>query len=474
MALTAKFYSFEKRRNSTKQPSGASTDFNVVLKGGSSLITPTLILHTNSMANFNYLQFEGRYYYITDIISTRNELWEIHCTVDVLATYKTQIGNTPAMIMYATGGSNDIIDQRLGVKSPIDVRSKAAILTGDFTGFTDSSEGIAIVSITGVGSFGNYLLQSSTDVSKLLRDAENWTNVNLTTVEQCLRQLFMAGNAPECLRNAIYLPIILSTLSNFDAPTQLNLGAYPCTDENGNPINGLRVNNPFLSASCTIDIPWKYNDWRRNAPYTKVFLYLPVFGLISITSTDIINEEKLSVLYSLNMLGGDMAFQVRGATSSRKLATGSANIAMQSPYGSANIASSKALAGVGVGVGALAGIAAGAITGGTATLAAFGGIGAASSGLVAALGGQTGGGGGLTGSAVTGLDLGVMCTTLTHDLTDSQTSVNPIMGKPVMAKHTINTYSGFVQTDGMKVIGAMTEIEHTQINSACDNGIYFE
>jgi hypothetical protein len=48
------------------------------------------------------------------------------------------------------------------------------------------------------------------------------------------------------------------------------------------------------------------------------------------------------------------------------------------------------------------------------------------------------------------------------------------MGKPVMAKHTINTYSGFVQTDGMKVIGAMTEIEHTQINSACDNGIYFE
>lgn len=474
MALTAKFYSFEKRKNSTKQPSGASTDFNVVLKGGSSLITPTLILHISTRPDFNYLEFEGRYYYITDIINTRNELWEIHCTVDVLATYKTQIGNTPAMIMYATGGSDDIIDQRIGVKSPLDVRSEAKLLTGDFTGFTDSSEGIAIISITGVGSFGNYLMQNTSDVSELLRDAQTFASANITNVETGLRQLFMGGSAPECLRNAIYLPIVLSSTSNFDSPTQLYLGAYPCTDNNGNPINGLRIKNPFLKASCTIDIPWKYNDWRRNSPYTKVFLYLPVFGLVSITSTDIINEDTLSVIYSLNMLGGDMAFQVRGTSSGRKLATGSANIAMQSPYGSANVASSKALGGIGVAVSSIAAIASGAVTGGMAYLTAFAGIGAASSGLVSYLGGQTGGGGGLTGSAVTGLDLGIMCSTVTHDLTDSQTNVNPIMGKPVMAKHTINTYSGFVQTDGMKVIGAMTEIEHTQINSACDNGIYFE
>ena len=474
MALTAKFYNFTKRKNSTKQPSGVSTDFNVTLKGGSSFLTPILMLHINSRPTFNYLQFEDRYYYITDIVSVRNDLWEIHCTVDALATHKTEIGNTPAMIMYATGGRNDIIDQRIGVKSPVDVRSEAKIMTGDFTGFTSSSEGIAIISVTGVGSFGNYLLQDARDVPKLISDIESWASTTITNVATGMQQLFMGGNAAQCLRSAIYLPIILSSTSNFDSPTQIKLGAYPCTDGAGNAINGLRVNNPFLNASCVIDIPWKYNDWRRNAPYTKVYLYLPIFGIVSLPSTDIINEEQLSILYSLNILGGDICYMVRGTTSGRKLVTGSANIAMQSPYGSANIAGGKALSGIGVAAGAIAAVAAGAVTGGAATLAMFGGIGAASSGLVGALGGETGGGGGLSGSAVTGLDLGVMCTTLSHELTDSQSNLNPIMGKPVMAKHTVGTYSGFVQTDGMCVIGAMTETEYNQINKACDSGIYYE
>ena len=237
---------------------------------------------------------------------------------------------------------------------------------------------------------------------------------------------------------------------------------------------GMRVHNPFLSASAVIDIPWKYSDWRRNAPYTKVFLYLPIFGLISITSSDIINESQLSILYSLNMLGGDMAFMVRGTTSGRKIATGSANIAMQSPYGSANIAGGKALSGVGVAVGSLAAVAAGVVTGGAATLAIGGGIAAASGGLISALGGETAGGGGLSGSAVTGLDLGIMCTTVSRDLSDSQSSLNPIIGKPVMAKHTVQTYAGFVQTDGFEVAGTMTDAERESINSMLDRGIYYE
>ena len=472
MALTAKFYSFEKRKNSTKQPSDASTDYNITLKGGSSILAPTFLLNIENRPTFNYLQFEDRYYYIKDIVSVRNNLWEISCTEDVLATHKTAIGNTQAMILYATGGRNDIVDQRIPPTADITVDIRSELLTGDFRGFTYSSEGIALVSVTGENACGTFLVDAD-KVKELLVNVNVWTG-GISTVETALLQSLRGGSAPANLRSVTNIPIILATIQNFGAPVQLYLGTYPCTDSNGSPIEGRRVENPFLEAHATIPIPWKFNDWRRNIPYSKVFLYLPVFGVISLPSSDLINDSSLSVYYSLNMLGGDIAFQVRGSDSGIMVATGSGNIAMQSPYGSSNINVGKIAGAIGIGLGSIASVATGVAKGGHAILTLGAGLAGEASGLISALGGESGGGGGLSGSAATGLDLGIKCWTVSHDISDSQANLDPIIGKPVMAKHTINTYTGFVQTDGMCVNGIMTETEYTQINSECDKGIYFE
>lgn len=473
---SAVFYTFSKRKNSTAAPSGSGDNVDVNLKSGTSLLSPTLLLNKNTRPTWNYFSFEGRYYFVTDIVSVRNDLWEISGSVDALASWKSDIGNTNAMILYATGGSSDIIDQRLGVESTIHKDSDSSLLTGDFTGFRDDTEGIAIISVTGKGSFGNYLI-SAIDVPDLLSNISLWDFTGIVDVATGFQQLlYGAGNqAAQNLRSAIYLPIILSSMSNFDAATQLSLGSYPCTTAGGTPLYGYRVNNPFLNASATVNIPWRYNDWRRNAPYTKVFLYLPLIGCVTLPATDIIDVSSIDVAYVINMLGGDVAVQVKASgTGGRKLLTASANIAMQSPYGSANIAGSKVLSSLGIAAGGVAAVAAGLVTGGAGTVALAGSLASSASGLINALGGETAGGGGLSGSAVTGLDKAVVCTTISRDLSDSQASVNPIIGKPVMAKHTINTYSGFVQTSGCCVSGSMTESEHDMINSACDRGIYYE
>lgn len=470
---TASFYTFSKRKNSTAQPTSGNTDKDIVLKSGTSLMSPTFLLNYSGRPGFNYVKFEDRYYFIEDIVSVRNDLWEIVCSVDPLATWKTIIGSTNAMILYATGGSNDIIDQRLGIENTPIVTNESVLLTGDFTGFTDSTEGIAIISVTGVGSFGNYLISAS-DVPALLSNISAWGMTEITDVITGFRQLVTGGSAPNNLKSAIYLPIILSSMSNFGTASQIFLGRYPCTDLGNNALNGYKVNDPYLSANCTVNIPWQYSDWRRNSPYTKVFLYLPLVGLVSILSNDIINEASLSVLYSLNMLGGDVAIQVRGTTSGRKIATASTNIAMQTPYGSANISGSKVASIAAVGAGTLAGIAGGNLPQVAKGVAYGASLLGSSIGLLNAMGGESSGGGGLTGSAVTGLDKAVVCTTVSHDLTDTQANLDPIIGKPVMAKHTISTYSGFVQTDGMSVAGDMTDTERDIINSTFDRGAYYE
>lgn len=471
---TAIFYTFSKRKNSTKVPTGSGDSYTVTLKSGTSLLSPTLLLNISSRPTYNYLSFEGRYYFVTDIVSVRNDLWEISCNVDALASWKSAIGATNANILYATGGRIDIVDSRLPVESDVHVDSNTAGITGDFSGFTHTTMGICLVSIIGTGSFGTYLLSSADDLTQLLKNIDTFSSTMITSPETGFQQLINSGKAGDNLKSALFLPIILSSMSNFGTATQLYLGAYPCTDANALPINGYKLNNPFFEASATVTIPWRYNDWRRNNPYTKVYLYVPLVGTMSIPSSEIENEASIKALYCINALSGDVAIEIKGNTSGRALATASGNIAMSTPYGSASISGLKVASAIGVGLASVASVALGAVTGGAGTVALGGGLATSASGLLNALGGESAGGGGLGGSAVTGLDLGLMCYTVSHDLTQSQTLFDTLIGKPVMKVEAIASYSGFVQTDGMCVIGAMTEAEHDMINSACDRGIYYE
>ena len=473
MAISATFYTFSKRKNSTKQPTGSGDSYDVALKSGTSLISPTLLLNIASRPSYNYLSFEGRYYFVTDIVSVKNDLWEISCAVDALATWKSEIGSTTANILYATGGRSDIVDTRIPVTSDVAIDSRVAGITGDFTGFTDWSMGIAIISVTGSGSFGNYLI-SAGDVSQLLKNVDLFTASTITDVTTGLRQLVTNNGVANNLKGAICIPIILSSMGNFGSAQQIVLGNYPCTDSNNNPVVGYEVLDPFLNASTSIGIPWQYSDWRRNVPYTKVYLYVPLIGMLSIASSEVVNEATLTVLYALNVLSGDVAVEIKGGTSGRVLATASCNIAMATPYGSSNISSAKVTSAIGTGVAAVASVALGVATGGAGVVALGGGLAASAAGLLNAVGGETSGGGGLGGSAVTGLDLGVQCFTVCKTLTDTPANLNSIIGKPVMKKATISTYTGFVQTDGMCVSGNMTDSEHDIINAACDRGIYYE
>ena len=57
MSFSATFYTFQKRINSTKQPSGSGTSYDVILKDGCSIINPELQLDLglgSSPATYNY------------------------------------------------------------------------------------------------------------------------------------------------------------------------------------------------------------------------------------------------------------------------------------------------------------------------------------------------------------------------------------------------------------------------------------
>lgn len=78
-----------------------STINNVALKRDTSILRPVLLLNTNiSIFQYNYMYISefGRYYFIDDIRSINDNLWEISAHVDVLETYKNNILENTAVI----------------------------------------------------------------------------------------------------------------------------------------------------------------------------------------------------------------------------------------------------------------------------------------------------------------------------------------------------------------------------------------
>ena len=68
---------------------------NGSLRDESSVIDPVIMIEKNNptLYNYNYMYIPEfkRWYYINDIISIRNGLWEIHAHVDVLYTWGADI-----------------------------------------------------------------------------------------------------------------------------------------------------------------------------------------------------------------------------------------------------------------------------------------------------------------------------------------------------------------------------------------------
>lgn len=68
---------------------------NGSLRDESSVIDPVIIIEKNNPTlydyNYMYIPEFKRWYYINDIISVRNGLWEIHAHVDVLYTWGADI-----------------------------------------------------------------------------------------------------------------------------------------------------------------------------------------------------------------------------------------------------------------------------------------------------------------------------------------------------------------------------------------------
>lgn len=107
--MTATFWSnFSKRQNSTLQPSTAGTSYTVYLKDNVSILSPVFLIDGIDLA-VTYCRWNGRYYFVRDIILSNNNIYQVSCEIDALATWKTAIGSSSQYILRSASASDGSI-----------------------------------------------------------------------------------------------------------------------------------------------------------------------------------------------------------------------------------------------------------------------------------------------------------------------------------------------------------------------------
>ena len=87
-----------------------------VLRQGTSILDPVILIEESvpsnvvSTANYCYISEFSRYYFITDVRSTNNGLWEISLHVDVLMSWETEIRAQSGIIARSQNKFNLYLD----------------------------------------------------------------------------------------------------------------------------------------------------------------------------------------------------------------------------------------------------------------------------------------------------------------------------------------------------------------------------
>ena len=465
MSFTVNLYTLSKRDNSTKRPTGTGTQFNCIIKTGSGILHPTITLDlgkTNDPSQYNYAYIPNfdRYYFIEEWYFDR-ALWTATLKVDVLATYKTQIGNANLYVMRCASEHNgDIIDTLYPAKSGCSFASDTK--TNPWT--SGMTYVVGVVSQTATcGSQTHYgLLRSAftTLCGWLLSDVV--TEDNGFSIDDATLELQRSLVEPlQFIKSCVLLPVPIGDTHGTAGATVNVYGWASSVTGKVLTENDAIVKTYSFSIQKHPDTSSRGN-YVNSAPFTAITLTVPPFGTFDIDTSVTCNASAVDATIRIDQITGKGTLTVscNGIVLNRI----EAQIGIPISMSSVTRDYLGAVSNVGGAIGSVAsGIASGNIGG--AVLGGLSGIGNAIQSLQARSNtiGTTGSYGSLLGDF-----------RLDHQFFRPISDDNTHNGRPLCAKRTLNTLSGYmIIQDGDVAING-TSTEDAYLRNYLETGFYYE
>lgn len=471
MQLTL-YSNFSKRRNSTKQPTNGTT-YEVKLKEGCSLENPIFLIDGINL-NVNYALWNGSYYFVTDIILSNNNIYEIHCEMDPLATWKSEIGASTQFVERSSSEYNvDITDtylsstQRIARIDTAETSWGQLGLTGCYILRTISTSGIHLYACSTLRVFSAVYTQVITPEPG---DAEQVEEYGILATSFGKRGLAML-NITDYLGGVFWVPFSAASLGS--RVYTLSIGMYGDLINVGDSYEVYEITNPARESTFDLNLPQNiYSDFRAHSPnFSQYSLSLPGVGMVSLDPLLTRSSNILYLAMNVDLETGAINYRLycnSEDVTGTMVAEWNGQIGLQIPIGQMATNGASLISSV---VGTVAGIAGGIASGGAA-------------GAVAAIAAGVGGTFDIVHTAITPTAnisggngnraaalIAIRCTVVNYGTAEFATSV---IGRPLYRNKVINTLSGFIKCAGASLdIGGVAGEKDT-INAYLNGGFYYE
>ena len=332
MAVTVTFYQDTKRINSTKIiTTSIPGDFGISceLKDVTNLYTPSLVISADQFMSggqivnpmkFGYCQISdfNRYYFIRSWSWILGR-WECDLEVDVLASFKTDIGKTSAYVLRAASQSDtDIVDTKYPVKAAAADGSYQTKTYGSVYNVwntniygNDVTAGFFCIAIvnndsSAIGAVSHYALSGSVmaELMNELYSSPTWANITDANISLDLQKMLL--NPMQYITSVQWIPTGFNTTGQTPIHT-IPYGWWSLT------LTGdvYRVTTGTMSKSITESISVSHHPqydankhWLQLSPYTMAALYFTPFGFIPIDTSKIYDATHIDIEVRVDIITG--------------------------------------------------------------------------------------------------------------------------------------------------------------------------
>lgn len=441
-------FHFSKRKNSTKRPTGQGTNVPCLLKSNTTFQNPVfkLKLSLDSALQYNYLKWADHYYFISSTVSLNNDMVEISASEDMLATYRTEIGNYTCFIersakqttlandsMYIP--TNDWVSQSTIVGQPINI-----FVNGYARNYL-----LRTISVEGINTY--YVTGSQLD--ELMEFMYTYGSIP-DVIESALTRLLF--NPFQYIVDLKWLPFRLSSFLNIADNIKLgywdsNVTAALINDATCTFSYDLSLGNPLYADS----------DFRfYNAAFSKYTVKLPFVGVTPINPTKT-HKGQLKATYNFDAVSGMADVWLTSGSDEYAHFQCQLAVPVQIGYATTNIGQLTTSL-IDVGTSLAYGNPIGAITN---TVGAFQSVASPEPNMVGTVGN--------IGSILNNMDANTICYACTSIDPDGASE-----GYVDGTVSSISALSGFIKCRNASIQIAGFEGDQEQVNSYLNNGFYFE
>ena len=305
MAFPISLCSFSKPFNSTARPSSFAVTASGELKDKSGIRNPRILWSygtaTPSAYNYAYIALFGRYYYITDWIYQGGGIWEIQMQVDVMATYRDEIGaSTQYVLRSSVTYDGDIIDEMYPQKATV-TRSTQAV-TSPFQAFGTGTYSVVL------GVIGQKTSTNKTGIAYYVMNAQTFNSFLNSIFGN--NDYFGISEISFALTKAIANPadyITTCKLLPFTAPYSgsetIKMGWW-----DSGVTGAALAPNPIFEWQGDITIPKHPQAATRgnylNISASRYLLVSPLWGNIPINAASIKNATQLHLYIRVDCISG--------------------------------------------------------------------------------------------------------------------------------------------------------------------------